>query len=56
MFGGSGGRESRPQYVQNEWSVATEFLKEGSPSMVRWHQALPLGPKAPLLSMPCLTM
>ncbi len=28
MFGGSGGRESRPQYVQNEWSIATEFLKD----------------------------
>jgi hypothetical protein len=27
MVGGSGGRESRPQYVQNEWSVASEFLK-----------------------------
>ncbi|KAK9824591.1 hypothetical protein WJX72_011552 [[Myrmecia] bisecta] len=26
MFGGSGGREARPQYV-DEWSVATEFLK-----------------------------
>lgn len=28
MFGGSGGRESRPQYVQNEWSLAAEFLKD----------------------------
>lgn len=30
MFGGSGGRESRPQYVPNEWSVATEFLKDAA--------------------------
>ena len=30
MFGGSGGRESRPQYVPNEWSVATEFLKDAT--------------------------
>ena len=28
MFGGGGGRESRPQYVQNEWSLATEFIKD----------------------------
>ena len=28
MFGGGGGRESRPQYVQNEWSLATEFTKD----------------------------
>jgi len=28
MYGGTGGRESRPQYVQNEWSVASEFLKD----------------------------
>ena len=35
MFGGSGGRESRPQYVQNEWSVATEFMKAASPALVR---------------------
>ena len=27
MYGGSGGRESRPQYVQNEWSMASEFVK-----------------------------
>lgn len=30
MVGGSGGRESRPQYVQNEWSVASEFLRDFS--------------------------
>ena len=34
MFGGSGGRESRPQYVPNEWSVATEFLKDASGAVI----------------------
>jgi hypothetical protein len=28
LFGGGGGRETRPQYVQNEWSLASEFIKD----------------------------
>jgi iron-regulated transporter 1 len=30
MYGGSGGRESRPQYVFNQWNVATEFMNNAS--------------------------
>ena len=28
MFGGRGGRESRPDFVGDAWSIAAEFLKE----------------------------
>lgn len=55
MFGGSGGRESRPQYVQNEWSIATEFLKDFT-GVVRPIKLLyarliaPFMPSYPLLS------
>ena len=34
MFGGQGGRESRPQFVTDTWSIASEFL-EGDKGMVR---------------------
>jgi len=41
MFGGGGGREGRPQYVQNEWSLATEFIKDY------------VGAVSHMLGMPC---
>ena len=41
MFGGGGGRESRPQYVQNEWSLATEFIKDYTGSVQLLPAALP---------------
>jgi hypothetical protein len=30
VFGGSGGREPRPEYVQGSWSIATEFLSDST--------------------------
>lgn len=28
MFGGNGGRETRPEYVTDAWAIAAEFLTE----------------------------
>ena len=28
MFGGGGGQEMRPQYVLNDWSLATDLMKD----------------------------
>ena len=28
MFGGGGGQEMRPQYVLNDWSLATDLMED----------------------------
>ena len=38
MFGGGGGQEMRPQYVLNEWSLATDLMKEFKGTVCQaWH-------------------
>lgn len=43
VFGGNGGREKQPEYVREDWSIATEFLKEkkGIVSSIPAFQRLP---------------
>ena len=38
MFGGGGGQEMRPQYVLNEWSLATDLMKDFKGTVCQaWH-------------------